>query len=284
MTDEVLVYGTFVQADFLRAFLASACAATGVGARLELYGSGSLFERLGPRHAQPLPDAVFWYGPLAAHAAAQAGLLQPYQPPHVADGAVHEAQWRWTSLEFMTFAADGTPPVAGFADLAAVPRLALADPERSEAGMLLLLATLDRARQVEGDTERGWRWWQQRAQTGLALFEDEASARDALGPGGGPSHAVGLATSAPGLVGLAPVPNVISLAANARNVDAARRLLDWATGQQAAPSLRLSPWQASANGLQSAASGAPPLDVDWAMQQYNAARRRWAQSGFGPTG
>ena len=47
--------------------------------------------------------------------------------------------------------------------------------------------------------------------------------------------------------------------------------------------MRLSPWQARANGLEAALGAAPPLDVDWGTQQYTAARRRWAASGFGPT-
>ena len=64
--------------------LGAACRATGIGARLELYGSGSLYQRLGPRHAPPLPDLVLWFGPFAAQAAALDGLLQPYQPASVA--------------------------------------------------------------------------------------------------------------------------------------------------------------------------------------------------------
>jgi hypothetical protein len=46
--------------------------------------------------------------------------------------------------------------------------------------------------------------------------------------------------------------------------------------------LKLSPWQAASNGLQGLLSAAPAFDVDWARQQYSAARNRWAQSGFGP--
>ena len=362
MSDPVLVYATFAQATLVRPLLGAAAQATGLSVRLELYGSGSLFQRLGPRHAPPLPDVVLWNGPLAAHAAAQSGLLQPYQPPRVPDGVLHHPGWLWTTLDerlMMASSVKGATSVGSLAELAGVPRLALADPERAEAGMLLLLASLDRARQVEGDVERGWTWWQQRAQAGLALFEDEASARAATEPGGPASHALTLAggspaataaaaassgpasaasgpapapasgaaaatpgsatatrgsapragssgttagalagaASGPGataggvalaangsaVAGLAPIPNAASLAANARNRDAARRLLDWLTGEAAAAHLPLSPWQAATNGLQAARTAAPPFDVEWATQQYNAVRRRWAASAYGPT-
>jgi len=99
MSDPVLVYATFAQATLIRALLGAAARATGLSVRLELYGSGSLFQRLGPRHAPPLPDVVLWNGPLAAQAAAQAGLLQPYQPPKVPDGAPHHPAWLWTTLD-----------------------------------------------------------------------------------------------------------------------------------------------------------------------------------------
>jgi len=45
----------------------------------------------------------------------------------------------------------------------------------------------------------------------------------------------------------------------------------------------MSPWHASSNGLASLLQAAPALDVEWARQQYTAIRRRWAQSGFGPS-
>jgi ABC-type Fe3+ transport system substrate-binding protein len=226
---------------------------------------------------------VLWSGPFAAQAAAGAGLLQPYQPQQLADGALHHPQWLWTTLDTSVFSIAGEPAVSSLAELGSVPRLALADPERSESGMALLLATLDRARQVDGDPERGWAWWQQRARNGLALFEDEADARAASEPGGGASHAITRSEAGPALPGLAPIPNAAGLAKSARDPDAARKLLDWLTGEQAAASLRLSPWQAASNGLRSAFAAAPPLDVDWATQQYAAARRRWAASGFGPS-
>ena len=44
-------------------------------------------------------DLVLWFGPFAAQAAALDGLLQPHQPTSVADGVVHDPEWRWTALE-----------------------------------------------------------------------------------------------------------------------------------------------------------------------------------------
>jgi ABC-type Fe3+ transport system substrate-binding protein len=279
---DLLVYAVATRAPAIRAAVGAACRATGIGAQLELYGSGSLYQRLGPRHAPPLPDVVIWFGPYAASAAAADGLLQPHQPAQLADAAVHDASWRWTTLDFSTFGVVGPNVAGGLADLAAVPRLAVADPERSEVGLNLLLATLDRARQVDGDAERGWAWWQQRAAAGLFLTEDDSRAASAVGDGQA-SHALSLLseTAAP-LTGLAPVPHAIGLASSARNVDAARRMIDWLTGEQAAAFVRLSPWQAASNGLQALLAGAPRLNLDWTSQQYSASRRRWARSGFGP--
>jgi ABC-type Fe3+ transport system substrate-binding protein len=281
MSDEILVYATLPRADLARRLLGAACRATGVSARLELYGSGSLFQRLGPRHAPPLPDLTIWNGPFAAHAAASAGLLRPYQPARVADRAAHDGQWRWTTLDYSVFGVTGSPPVGAVDELGSLPVLALADPERSERGTTLLLASLDRARQMQGDVEQGWAWWQQHARTGIRLFEDEAGARAAVGAGA--SHALTLTDAAPGVIGLTPIPNVVGLATNARNADAARRMLDWMCSDQAADLLTLSPWQAAQSGLEGALTAAPTLDVAWATAQYSAARRRWAESAFGPT-
>jgi ABC-type Fe3+ transport system substrate-binding protein len=280
---EVLVYATSPRAETARTLLQTACSATGINARLELYGSGSLYQRLGPRHAPPLPDVVLWFGPFAAHAAGLDGLLQAYQPASVSAAASHDANWRWTTLDYLPTGVVGATGVQSLQDLAAVPALAMADPERTEAGLSILLATLDRARQVDGDLERGWTWWQQRASTGLALAEDDAGAVGLVGDGGA-SHALSLFSDASSPVpGLAPIPNAVGLAASARDVDAARRLLDWLTSDSAADSLRLSPWRAATNGLQSLLAAAPPLDIDWCRQHYTAARQRWAQGGFGPS-
>jgi len=278
---ELLVYATLSRAETARSLLGSACRATGLDARLELYGTGSLYQRLGPRHSPPLPDVVLWFGPFAAAAAAQDGLLQPYQPKRLADAAVHDSAWRWTTLDYLSIGVVGRATTGGLQGLSSVPSLAIADPERSEAGLGILLAWLDRSRQVDKDVERGWSWWQQRAQSGMALAEDDAGAA-AMVASGGASHAVSLLDTASPVAGLAPLPNAVGLAASSRNGDAAKQLLDWLTSEEAGTMLRLSPWQAATNGLQALLSAAPQLDVDWARQQYAATRKRWAQNGFGP--
>jgi ABC-type Fe3+ transport system substrate-binding protein len=279
---DVLVYAVASRAQTVRTVLGLACQATGVGARLELYGTGSLYQRLGPRHAAPPPDVILWFGPFAAQAAANDGLLQPYQPAATADAAVHDPNWRWTTLDYLSVGALGTPAANNLADAAGVPKLALADPERSEVGMSILLATLDGSRQTLGDVERGWSWWQQRARSGVVLTEDDAGAVTAVGEGG-VTHALSLVETAALLGGLAPVPNAIGLAASSRNVDAARRMLDWLTVEAASVALPKSPWQAANNGLAQQLAAAPPLDVAWCQQNYTAARQRWAASGFAPT-
>ena len=204
MTD-VLVYATESRAQTARTLLAAACQATGLSARLELYGTGSLYQRLGPRRAQPFPDIVLWFGPFAASAAAIDGLLQPHQPQRMADGVLHDPGWTWTTLDYSAIGTIGTPAVSSWPDLATVPQLALADPERSEVGTSLLLAVLDRARQAESDAERGWSWWQQRVRSGVAFAEDDAGAAALVGDSG-VTHALTLADSAAPLAGLAPLP------------------------------------------------------------------------------
>jgi len=278
---EVLVYATTSRAQTARTLLGAACQATGIGARLELYGSGSLYQRLGPRHAPPLPDLVLWFGPFAAQSAALDNLLQPYRPASVTAAAVHDANWRWTTLDYAPIGGVGSTRVNSLQDVASVPALAIADPERSEVGLSIVLATLDRARQVESDAERGWTWWHQRAQLGLGLAEDDAGAVALVGEGAA-SHALSLAETASPISGVAPLPNAVGLAANARNPDAAKRLLDWLTSDAASDLLKLSPWRAATNGLEALLSAAPPLDVDWCRQQYTPARQRWSQSAFAP--
>jgi ABC-type Fe3+ transport system substrate-binding protein len=278
---EVLVYATTERAQTARVLLAAACQATGISVRLELYGSGSLYQRLGPRHAPPLPDVVLWFGPFAAQSAGLDGLLQPYQPANVAAAAVHDPNWFWTTLDYRPIGVVGPTGVRDMQELAGVPSLAIADPERSEIGLSMLLATLDRSRQVDGDVERGWTWWQQRALSGLALAEDDAGAL-AIVDDGGASHALSLAETALPVPGLAPIPNAVGLATSSRNLAAAKHLIDWLTSDAAGDTLKLSPWRAATNGLQALLSAAPPLDVSWCRQQYTATRFRWAQSGFGP--
>src|SRR6185437_2301594 len=131
------------------------------------------------------------------------------------------------------------PRVSTFADLAGVPRLALPDPERSEVGMAILLATLDHARQMQGDVEQGWTWWTQRAAAGLLLAEDDPGAL-ALAQAGAASHALTLSTAGAALADLAPISHALALGSNSRNVDDARRLLEWLAArspEQASPSL-----------------------------------------------
>jgi ABC-type Fe3+ transport system substrate-binding protein len=280
MTD-ALVYAASARADVARALLGRGCAATGVSARLDVYGTGGLYQRLGPRRAPPMPDAVFWFGPYAARAAAVDGLLQAYQPTSVVNDVLHDPDWKWTTLDYSAIGVIGAGVVT-LIDLAQAPRLAIADPERSEVGMCLLLASLDRFRQVEGDAERGWTWWQQRAQAGLLLAEDDASAL-ALVQSGSATHALTLDPSGSPLQGVAPLPHAVGLPSSSRNADAGHTLLDWLTSADAATGLTLSPWQADGNGLAGLLQSAPQLDVDWARQQYVAARQRWAASAFGPT-
>ncbi|MBV9325355.1 MAG: extracellular solute-binding protein [Chloroflexi bacterium] len=279
---DVLLYVSDGRADSARSALANACAATGATVHLEVYGTGSLYQRLGTRRAPPTPDIVWWFGPFAAQAAAIDGLLQAHQPSNVADGAVHAPDWKWTSVDYSAIGTIGASPVASWQDLARVPRLAIADPERSEVGLSVLLASLDRARQTEGDAELGWAWWRTRAAVGLVLAEDDAGAL-ALVQDGSASHALTLSPNATPLSGLAPIPHALGLAASARAVEAARGVLDWLSSEAAAGSLALSAWRAGANGLASLLQAAPPLDVEWGRQQYAAARERWAASGFGPT-
>jgi ABC-type Fe3+ transport system substrate-binding protein len=279
MVAEVLVYAALPQAMTARAALTAGCHAVGVGVQLELYSTGSLYQRLGPRHASPLPDLVMWFGPFAAQAAAMDNLLQPHQPRHVAPTVAHDLAWRWTTLDYWTVGAVGTQPANRLADLAAAPTLALPDPERAEAGMAVLLAMLDRARTVEGDVERGWAWWHERARKGLILVEDDADAETAATDGRASNGLTIFSERGERLDELAPIPNAVGLATNSQNVAAARELLDWLTSDAAAAALRLSPWQA---GTQSLMASSPSLDVDWARAQYTATRQRWARSGFGP--
>ena len=106
---DVLVYATESRGDVVRSLLAEACSATGVGARLEMYGTGSLYQRLGPRRAAPFPDIVMWFGPFAARAAAVDALLQPYQPPRVPDHLEHDPEWKWTTLSYSAVGLIGSP-------------------------------------------------------------------------------------------------------------------------------------------------------------------------------
>src|SRR5262249_33035157 len=94
MTAEVVVDAVQRRAATARTLLSSACAAVGASAQLELFGSGSLFQRLRARRSPPPPDLLLWFGPYAAHAAAVEGLLQPYQPANLPRRAMHDASRR----------------------------------------------------------------------------------------------------------------------------------------------------------------------------------------------
>jgi ABC-type Fe3+ transport system substrate-binding protein len=247
-------------------------------------GSGSLYARISAQREGPRGDILVALGPYLAHAAAGQGLLDVFQPPRVADGALHHPAWRWTALDALPWSV--APAVQQLDDLLDVPRLALLDPARSEVGIMAVLASLDRARQTEGDPERGWAWWQRRVASGIALAEDLAgvgAARD-----GQASHTLGLGSLEGGgpLPGLAPMPNAVGLLTSARNADAARTVLVWLFSRDASDAVAaaggLSWWQASSNGLAGLVQAAPSLDVAWTLQQYRAVRDRWLQHGFSP--
>lgn len=280
MTD-LLVYTTFARAAMARGLLASACSAIGATIRLEQYGTGSLYERLGSRHGPPpAPDLVIWSGPFGAAAAAADGLLQAYQPRNMAPRAPHDANWFWTALDLAFVCTTGTPALASFDDLTSAPRIALADPERSETGLSVVLATLDRARQVDGDVEHAWQWWADRARRGLVLAGDDDGAARETGQRG-VSHALLVSETANPLAGLAPIPHAVSITASTRNLDGARALMDWLLGESAAALVRVSPWTLGGGALAALVNTAPILDVEWARQNYSATRARWTQSGLG---
>jgi hypothetical protein len=240
MTD-LLVYVVEARAESARAALASACAFVGAGLRIETFGTGALYQRLSQRPVPPPPDLIWWFGPFAARAAASDGLLNSPAP-----------------VEYSSIGVLGADRVDSFDDLAAVPRLAIADPARSEVGMALLLASLDAGRRAGTDLEQVWAWWQQRAASGLALVETDADAGQS-----GASHALTLMGGAP-VPDLAPIPHTVGVPANSRNAEAARRLLEVLVAARAT------------------SPAGPALDVDWCTQNYNATRQRWTQAGFSP--
>jgi ABC-type Fe3+ transport system substrate-binding protein len=279
---QAVVFVPQARADFARRVLGAACQATGVAARLEVFGgSGSLYARVSGRREGPRGDILFGRGPYLAQAVAEQGGLDRFQPPEVADSAPHHPEWRWTALDASAWHV--SPPVPRLEDLLDIPRLALPDPARSELGVMAVLATLDRARQVEGDAERGWAWWERRVRSGVALTEDQAGLGD-----GQASHTLGLGLLDGGgpLPGLAPVPHAVGLLAGARNADAAHALLSWLVSPDAAEVVSgaggLTWWQPAASGLTTLVQSAPPLDVGWTLQQYRATRDRWLQQGFSP--
>jgi ABC-type Fe3+ transport system substrate-binding protein len=280
---QAVVFVTQARAEFARRVLAAACQATGVAARLEVFGSsGSLYARIAGRREGPRGDVVVGLGPYLAQAAAAQGVLERFQPPRAADGAPHHAEWRWTAIDASAWVA--APAVQKLDDLLDVPRLGLVDPARSEVGVMAVLAGLDRARQAEGDPERGWAWWQRRVRASVSLVDDQAGLRSAASA----SHVLGLGSLDGGAAvpGLAPLPNAVGLLGGARNAEAARTLLGWLLSPAAADVVSaaggLSWWQSASNGLSSLLQSAPPLDVGWTAQQYRPTRARWLQQGFSP--
>jgi ABC-type Fe3+ transport system substrate-binding protein len=280
---QAVVFVTQARAEFARRVLAAACQATGVAVRLEVFGSsGAVYSRIAGRREGPRGDVVIGLGPYLAHAAAAQGVLEKFQPARTADGAPHHAEWRWTGLDASAWSV--APAVQRLDDLLDVPRLGLVDPARSEMGVMAVLTSLDRARQAEGDAERGWAWWQRRVRSGVSLVEDEAALRGAPPT----SHVLGLGALDGGAAvpGLAPLPNAVGLLTSARNAEAARSLLTWLVSPDAADTISaaggLSWWQSASNGLASLLQAAPPLDVNWTAQQYRPTRERWLQQGFSP--
>jgi ABC-type thiamine transport system substrate-binding protein len=236
-------------------------------------------------------------GPYLAEAFTREGLLEPHRPsqwPADAlgnyEGAMHEPEWRWVALDFVPIGMVGVPPVESFEELGspAVPRVALPDPVRTEVGLFVVLATLDRLRQdpwTDNEAERGWTWWAQRARVGLEVTEDAESAVAAVRRGLA-THALVLSSSEDGtsqdypLRGLAPMPNAVGLVKGAPHADLARTLLDWLVGPYSGATVRslggLSPWHADANGLRRLVEAAPPLDVGWTFTRARPTRSGWA--------
>ena len=211
------MYASSARADAARTQLAAACAETGLNVRLEVFGTGALYQRLSARRAPPAPDVTFWFGPFAATAAAADGLVQN----------VH-------MIDFSPVAVVGSS-VQSLSELSGVPRLAMPDPERSEVGMAIVLAMLDASRRTQEDA---WAWLQQRARAGLLLAEDDAGAL-ALVQTGAASHSLTLSPDGAPLSDLPSVPHAVALAANSRNVGDATRLLEWLTARTTGPSSTL---------------------------------------------
>ena len=281
---DVLVFAPQARAEAARGLLGRACQATGQTVQLEVFGSsGSLFQRLRARRAPPPPDLVVWFGPYAAHSAALGGLLQSFQPAGLPPAAAHDPNWGWVAVEYQPFVVRGEPAIGRFEDIASARLLAVADPERSEVGMMALLAVLERARKDSGDAESGWQWWTERVRSGADLVGDDATAVGLLTQSRTPpTHVLTLQDGGAALVGLAPMPHAISLPTGGRNPDGARALVNWLVSEPAVRPGGLSAWQASSNGLETLLGAAPPLDVDWGTRQYAATRARWAQNAFAP--
>jgi ABC-type Fe3+ transport system substrate-binding protein len=281
----VVVYSTPERAPVLRQVLAAGCRAVGASVHLELLDTGSLFRRLHREHSQPHADLIVSNGPYMAQAAARDGFLDAHPPAKAvpdAGGVVwHHPDWRWAAFELRPFVMVGSPPVTDVGDLddPDVTRLAIADPGRSEAGVMLQLLLLDRAR--HGDKDVPWAMWTTRAAQHRLLLRDrpetafaalgDGLASHALVPGDVPS----LPTSATPVRGLAPLPNATAVVANAPHGAGARTLLDWMLGPDAAASFSgYSTWHAADDGLTAG------FDLDWTFSQYRGVRQEWLARGL----
>jgi ABC-type Fe3+ transport system substrate-binding protein len=281
----VIVYSTPDRAPALRQVLSAGCRAVGLTVQLELLETGSLFRRLHGEHSQPHADLIVSNGPYMAEAAARDGFLDAHPPakavPDTGGVIWHHPDWRWASFELRPFVMLGSPPVTDVADLddPGVARLAMADPGRSEAGVMLQLLLLDRSR--HGDRDDPWALWTTRAaQHRLLLRDRPETAFAALGDGLAshvlvPGDVPSLPQSATPLRGLAPLPNAVALVANAPHAVPARALLDWMLGPDAAASFSgYSPWHAASDGFTAS------FDLDWTFSQYRAVRQQWLARGF----
>ncbi|MBV9358103.1 MAG: substrate-binding domain-containing protein [Chloroflexi bacterium] len=281
----IVVYSTPERAPVLRQVLVAACRAVGTTVQLELLETGSLFRRLHGEHSQPHADLIVGNGPYMAQAAARDGFLDAHPPtqavPDTGGAIWHDADWRWAAFELRPFVLVGSPPVTDVGDLddPDVARLAMADPGRSEAGVMLQLLLLDRSR--HGDRDDPWALWTTRAAQHRLLLRDRAeTALAALGDGL-VSHALvpgdvpSLPASATPLRGLAPLPNAIALVANAPHAAPARALLDWLLGPDAPASFSgYSTWHAAQDGLTAG------FDLDWTFSQYRSVRQDWLSHGL----
>jgi ABC-type Fe3+ transport system substrate-binding protein len=255
-----------------------------------------MFRRLFVESGSRTADVLLTLGPYHLQAGSGDDTFLSYQPkawPAEADRvlAAHAPNWRWSSIGYLPFRVDGAPPITSFDALTptAAPRLAILDPARSELGVLALLASLDRARQWDGDPERGWTWWVQRSAAGVVLTDDSESARATLASGRA-THALTLGfapasvSASAAMSGLAPMPITVAVLGRAVSQPAAQQLVDWLTSQPGAASVdaagALSAWRAQQNGLAALAQSAPPLDVAWTLSQYRPARQRWMTLGI----
>ena len=293
----VIVYATRSRGSVARSLLAAASQATGVPVSLEVQGTGGLFRRLREEAPQPQADLVLALGPYLAQSAVANSLLASYQPRAWGSGPqlpanlpLHHQDWRWVATDLTAFVAYGASATSSFAAiLGSTEKIALPDPLRSEIGLFLGLATLDQDRRARGDPSPAWDGWQ-RIVPRLTLTDDVPNALAALGSGQA-GTAIGLGetgSTQPGtaLTDLPLIPNTASLVAGAPHAVQAIQLLDWLSSPDARAAGEagggLSPWAASANGLDALAASGGALDVEWTLAQYGATRRQWESRGFSP--